>query len=95
MYLSIKVLWCIHVTVTTYTWCIETKKMSNKRGGGVKIDSNVLPFCSADSEPEEISVTVLKKRAKGRTLLKLEIPFIKVVVDVLRFRKDYLLLPNY
>ena len=40
--------------------CIETKKMSNKRGRGVKIHSNVLPLSSTGSETEEISVTVLK-----------------------------------
>ena len=40
--------------------CIETREMSNKRRGGVKIDSNALPFSSTDSETEEISVTVLK-----------------------------------
>ena len=54
------------MTVTTYTWCMETKKMSNKRGGGVKIDSNVLPFGSTDSETEEISVTVLKNARRAK-----------------------------
>ena len=45
--------------------CIETKKMSNKMGGGVKIDSNVLPFCSTDSETEEIFVTVIKNAQRA------------------------------